>query len=112
MKKGIFLIIVIVLLVIINNLLHSTFDLWHKQDLLASAQKQLDAEKLKNSKLKAELTYAQTQSFLDETARNKLFLIKPGEQEVLISKDLIKTTTNNIKGENVPNWQKWMKLFF
>ena len=112
MKKAIFIFTVIVFLIIINNLLHSIYDLWHKQDLLTSAKKELEVEKLKNSKLKGELSYVETQTFLDETARNKLFLAKPGEQQVLISKDLIKTSSEASSKANIPNWQKWWKLFF
>ena len=112
MKKAIFIFTIIILGIIISNLLHSIYDLWHKQDLLSSAKKQLEMEKLKNSKLKGELSYVESQQFVDETARNKLFLAKPGEQQVLISKDLIKTNNQVVNKENIPNWQKWWKLFF
>jgi cell division protein FtsB len=112
MKKAVFILIVIVLLLIINSLTRSIFELWGKQDLLTSAQKELDAEKLKNQKLKAELSYAKTDQFIDETAHNKLFLVKPGEQQVLISKDLINKSKTQKQKENLPNWQQWLKLFF
>lgn len=112
MKKAVFILIVIVMLLIINSLARSIFELWGKQDLLTSAQKELDAQKLKNQKLKAELSYTQTSQFIDEQAHNKLFLVKPGEQQVLISKDLINKTQAEKQKENVPNWQKWLNLFF
>lgn len=112
MKKAGFIVIVIVLLLIINSLGHSIYDLWHKQDLLTSAQKELEAEKLRNQKLKGELSYAQSQQFLEETAHNKLFLVKPGEQRVLISQDLINKTIEQEIKDNTPNWQKWLNLFF
>lgn len=112
MKKAIFILIVIVLMVIINSLIHSIYDLWHKQDLLVSAQKTLDAEKLKNQKLKAGLYQAQSVQFIEEEAHNKLFMVKPGEQEVLISQDILDKNKAKIKAQNLPNWQKWMNLFF
>ncbi len=112
MKKAVFILIVIVCLLIINNLVRSIYDLWHKQDLLVSAQKELEAEKLKNAKLKGEFSYVQSGLFIEETARNKLFLIKPGEQQVLISKDLINKDNSQKPKENIPNWQKWLQLFF
>ena len=97
----------------INGLLHSIYDIWHKQDLLTAAQKTLDREKLLNQKLKGELSYAQTPQFLEEQAHNKLFLVKPGEQEVLISPNLIKGQNQPQKqNQNIPNWQKWLNLFF
>lgn len=112
MKKALFIFTVIVLTIIINNLLRSIYDLWHKQDLLTTAQKSLDSEKLKNAKLKGELTYVESRQFVDETARNKLFLAKPGEKQVLISKDLINLNKEEQKNRSLPNWQKWFNLFF
>ena len=112
MKKVIYIGIVIVLLLMINGLLHSIYDIWHKQDLLTAAQKTLDREKLLNQKLKGELSYAQTPQFLEEQAHNKLFLVKPGEQEVLIAPDLKSKNGPQKKEQNIPNWQKWLQLFF
>lgn len=112
MKKVGFILLVIVLLLIINGLLHSIYDLWQKQDLLTSAQKELDVQKLKNAKLKGQLSYVQSPQFIDEEARNKLFLAKPGEQQVLISKDLVSINKQREVEKSIPNWQKWLKLFF
>ena len=112
MKKLGFILSVIVLLLIINGLVHSIYDLWQKQDFLTSAQKELDAQRLKNAKLKGELSYVQSQQFIDETARNKLFLVKPGEQQIMISNDLLNTNKGEKKEKNIPNWQKWLQLFF
>lgn len=112
MKKAIFIVIVIILLLIINSLARSIFDLTGKRDLLTQAQKELEGEKLKNQKLKAELTFVKTDQFIEETAHNKLFLVKPGEQQVLISKDLILKTEAQSQKDNLPNWQKWFNLFF
>jgi len=112
MKKAAFIITVIVLLVIINSIAHSIYDLWHKQDLLTSAQKQLQEERLKNQKLKGELSYAKSPQFIEEEAHNKLFLVKPGEQEVLISQTLKNQNQPQKQGQNIPNWQKWLNIFF
>ena len=111
MKKAIFILIVLVLLFIINGLAHSIYDLWHKQDLLTTAQRELSIEKMENQKLKGELSYVKNQSFIEEQARNKLFLVKPGEQEVLISPDLGQKQAKQ-QAQNIPNWQKWLALFF
>lgn len=112
MKKAIFVVIVIVLLATINGLAHSIYDLWHKQDLVTSAKQQLDTEKFKNQKLKGELSYVKSPQFIDEEAHNKLFLVKPGEQEVLISQKLTQEDNAAKPASNVPNWQQWLKLFF
>jgi cell division protein FtsB len=111
-KKALFILIVIVLLYIINSLAHSIYGLWHKQDLLASAKAELEAEKLKNQKLKADYSYAQTNQFVEEQAYNKLFLVKEGEQKVLFSKNLTQKTEIKKVTSNTPNWKKWLDLFF
>lgn len=111
MKKAAFILIVIVLLLIINSLAHSIYDLWHKQDLLTSAQKELVTQELKNKKLKTDLSYAKTPQFLEEQARNKLFLVKPGEQEVLMAQKLNSGQISQDSSRNLPNWQQWINLF-
>ena len=110
LKKAAFLIAVIVLLLVINNLVHSIFEIWNKQDLLKQAQKELTKEEEKNQKLKAELSYVQTQKFIEEEARNDLFLVKPGEQQVLIPN--MASESAKVPEKQIPNWQKWWDFFF
>jgi len=113
MKKAAFILIVLILLFIINGLLHSIYDLWHKQDLLTSAQKDLERAQSQNKKLKGELSAVNSPQFIEEQAHNKLFLVKPGEQEVLIAPDLKnQNQTSKPVKQNIPNWQKWLQLFF
>lgn len=109
MKKAVFIVVVVVLLFIINSLARSIYNLWQKQDLLTQAQKTLEEEKLKNQKLKASLSYVETEEFVESEARNKLFLAKPGEQQVVIPQ---KEDKKPEKKEEIPNWQKWLNLFF
>ena len=112
MKKAAFILIVLILLFIINGLFHSIYDLWHKQDLLTSAQKDLERAKMQNQKLKGELSTVNSPQFIEEQAHNKLFLVKPGEQEVLIAPELKNKNQPQKQAENIPNWQKWLQLFF
>ena len=110
LKKAIFLIIVIVLLLVINSLVHSIYDIWSKQDLLNQAQKELTKEEQKNQKLKAELSFVQTPQFIEGEARNKLFLVKPGEQQVLIPNTA--SESSKVQEKQTPSWQQWLNLFF
>lgn len=109
MKKISYLITVVVLLLIINGLAHSIYDLWTKRDLLTEAQKTLDEEKAKNQKLKAELSYVQTKEFLEEEARNKLFLVKPDEKIVVIP--TASPSASQKREDSRPNLQKWLSVF-
>ena len=108
MKKIIYIVLVLVLLFAINSLARSIYDLWQKQDLLTEAQEDLDEEKLKNQKLKASLSYVETEEFKEEVARNNLLLIKPGEQEVVVPQEI---EEEEEKEPELPNWQKWLDLF-
>jgi cell division protein FtsB len=114
MKKMLFFIILAISILVINNLIHSIFTLWQKYDLVTLAQKELTREKQDNQKLKSQLSYAQSKEFIEQEARNKLFLVKPGEQKVLISEDLIKgaSTPSAQAKKSDPNWKKWVELFF
>ena len=111
MKKAFFIVIVIILLVVINNLIRSIYNLWSKQDLLYQAQNELKNEQQTNKKLKGELSYVQTPQFVEKEARNELFLVKPGEQDVLIPQTS-SIQAGQQEANNIPNWQKWIKLFF
>lgn len=100
-------------LAVILGLLSSIYSLWHKQDVLTRTQKQLDLEKAENTKLQKQLKIVSTQDFLEKEARDKLFLVKPGEQEVLISQSLLEKKQEKAKEDaQKPNWQLWWEIFF
>lgn len=111
MKKILFVTIVIICLLIINDLIHSIYDIWQKKDFVTSAQKELEHQKQENQRLKSALSYSQTQEFIEKEARDKLFMVKKGEQRVLISKEEEEFAQTGQK-ENIPNWKKWWNLFF
>ena len=110
MKKALYVIAVILCILIINNLAHSIYDLWHKQDLVAKVKKDLDKEKQENRRLKARLTFVKSNEFIEEEARNKLFLVKPGESGVILPKDLF-ASKKQISTSKPANWQQWIDLF-
>lgn len=113
MKKILFFTVILASVLIINNLVHSIYTLWQKQELVIKAQKQLETKRKENIELKKKLSVAKTERFVEEEARNKLFLGKPGESEVLIQKDLIKAKKEEQKAQSQdPNWKKWWDLFF
>lgn len=109
MKKVLFIVIVSVLLVIINNLIRSIYDIWQKKDFVTQAEKELSFQKQENQRLKSALSYSKTQEFIEREARNKLFMVKEGEQKVLLSKDSEEVQE---KKEKLPNWKQWWNLFF
>jgi cell division protein FtsB len=112
MKKITFIIIIIILLLAINGLLHSMWDIWQRKDVVLQAQNALSLEKQENQRLKSAFSYSQTQEFIEKEARDKLFMVKKGEQKILIPKELKDGGGNLTVSESVPNWKKWWNLFF
>lgn len=112
MRKIIFIVIVVTLLLIINNLIYSIWNIWQKKDVVLQAQNELSLEKQENQKLKAALSYSQTQEFIEKQARDKLFMTKEGERKVLIPEASEAAIKSSQPGETDPNWKKWWNLFF
>jgi len=114
MKKILFFAVLIASVFVINNLSRSIYTLSQKQDLIVDTERELIKQKQENEKLKSKLVFVESEEFIEEVARNKLLLVKPGEQEVLIPQDLIVRTGSpsaNLQKEE-PNWKRWWELFF
>lgn len=109
-KKILFFVAIALCLVVINGLARSIYDLWHKQDLVVKAQNNLEKERKENQKLKSQLKYAASSQFIEEEARNKLFMVKPGESGVILPSDL-GLKKHLASGKELSNWQKWLSLF-
>jgi cell division protein FtsB len=112
MKNFLFVTSIIIFLLIINDLAHSIYDIWQKKDFVSEAQIELDFQKQENQRLKSALSYSQTPEFIEKEARNKLFMVKEGEQKVLLSKEEKERQNPPAGRENIPNWKQWMELFF
>lgn len=113
MRKLFFFIIVVTSLFIINNLVKSIYSLWQKQDLIVKVKQAVEKEKKKNLQLKQQLISIKSPEFVEQEARDKLFLSKPGEQIIILPSpnpppQLYKTVE---KGSQ-PAWRKWWNLFF
>jgi cell division protein FtsB len=108
-KKLAFLVTVIICIIAINALARSIYDLWHKQDLVVKAKEELKREKQKNQELKAELAYVKSDEFIESQARDKLFMVKPGEADVIVPENLIKKKEDK-KEVKLEPWQEWINL--
>jgi cell division protein FtsB len=113
MKKIAYLTTLIIGLLIINNLVQSIYTLWKKQDVVVGVEGQLQREKARQEKLQKELARVQKKDFIEEEARNNLFLVKPGEQVVLIPTRTQPTPSiTPTPTPPVPNWEQWIDVFF
>ena len=113
MKKIIFIVIIILASLSIVNSLRSVYSLWKKQEVITQASHELAKEKEKNKELKTQLKDVSSQGYVEEEARDKLFMVKPGENTVIIPKDLLATDSAKKTIETPKsNWQQWWELFF
>ena len=114
MKKLLYLLIAIASLLIVNNLIRSTYNLWQKHDLITQAQKQLLSQKNENSRLKDQLNKVKRTDFIEEEARNKLFMVKPGEKVVLLGPGggAIAQIEQKKPLIRLPIYMQWWNVFF
>jgi len=115
MRSRVFQTIIILLgLVLVWRL---TGDLWRligaSRRVKIMEEKVAELEKEKK-KLSSKYKYYQSLEFIEEEARNKLNMAKPGETIVVLPPNLSETLNHSkIQTEApLPNWKKWWNLFF
>ena len=113
-KRIVFFIIVVISIFTINNLITSIYTLWQKNDLILDAKESLTKEKQVNAELKKKIAIVNKPQFVEEEARNKLFLGQPGEDVVLLpSISPVVASKKKIASKDLrPNWQQWWETFF
>lgn len=113
MKKILFLTILIIVVIYCVNSLQYIHDLLQKRELITSAKNSLEKEKKENQALHKELQVVNNPLFVEQEARNKLFMIKPGENNIFIDKDAFATASSRpFSTPMKPNWLKWWEIFF
>ena len=112
LKKIVFFSIIIASLFVINSLVHSIYTLWQKNNLVVKAKSELEKEKKENKDLKKKLTIVNKPQFVEEEARNKLFLAKPGEGVIVIPANDASISGKPHRKVPSPNWKQWWEAFF
>lgn len=87
-------------------------DLWHRRDLVINRQKDLTRITTENQALKRQLDETKSESYVERIARDKLGLVKDGENIILLPQSNRKDTKGGIVFDYSHTWQKWWKLFF
>ncbi len=114
MKKITYVLIVIFFVFVIQNLLHSIYGLWQKKELLVNARLEVESARKENAALKEQIESLKNPAFIERQARDKLLLVKPGEQIVVASDKLIANADDreSTQEKSKPNWKLWWELFF
>ena len=114
LKKILFFSIILASIFVVNNLIHSIFALWQKNDLIVVAKQNLEKQEKENRELKTKLADVKKPEFVEEEARNRLFMTKTGEGVIVLPKDYLAATNSSKdrKDFSKPNWQQWWEVFF
>lgn len=114
MKKIFYILIILASIYISNNLIQSIYNLLQKKDLVTQAKVELSQERNEYEKLKDQLQKVKRVDYIEEEARNKLFMVQPGEQIVLVPHEILNATDEAeiIAAEKQPTWKLWLEIFF
>lgn len=121
------ILISVVFIVMSANFIKSTLDALAGRKRFDEAQKRERELVQERDLLKRQLEYKRTQEYIEESARNELNLIKPGEKVYVLENSAQGETDGqyywgqtDAEGvvaaaadeEKYPNWYYWYKLFF
>jgi cell division protein FtsB len=78
------------------------------------AEKKVQELEKENQQLAEKKKYYQSSEFIEEQARDKLNMAKPGETIVILPSNLEEVLGKGKKESlpELPNWQRWWNLFF
>lgn len=113
-KKVVLGIVIVLALVIAYKLLVQISDALKSSERLSKQAEAVYKLEAKNKQLKKKLSEVQSADFIEQQARDKLGLGKPGETVVIIPEDKIKEVlgTSGSAEVRLPNWLGWLKVFW
>lgn len=109
-KRIVTTIIIIFSLVFIINISRSIILLWQRADLVQIEEQEKKKVEQENLNLKQKLNFMQDPEYIEQEARDKLNMRKPGEAIVVLPE--ITSVPNPTITPVIPNWQKWRDLYF
>lgn len=107
--------ILLVGLMLAYNLINQIMDAARSGERLSVAADAVYNLEVKNKELRKKLNEIQSPDFIEEQARNKLGLGKPGETVVIIPEDKLKLilgASESAQEVRLPNWLGWLRVFF
>ena len=106
-------IVFVLSLIVVAGVIRSVVSIYQKRGIVAERQAVLQAEEAKHAALMQELQEATSSAFIEREAREKLGLVKPGEQVVILDQSKLLSTDKNTEGPPPPPpWEQWWQLFF
>lgn len=110
-KRLLGLSIVVICLYLIMTSVRALVGLWQAGDKITVRERALVTLERENRSLLAEQAKASSSGFVEKMARDKLGLSKPGEEVIVVPEELV-AERSVASVAAVPNWKKWVKLWF
>lgn len=98
------------LAILARNIIVSISSSYSRARLVEDLRQTLSQKKQEQAYLTQKLYYAKTDQFVEDQARRKLSLVMPGEKVVIDEK--IEPGHPQVIKPEMPNWEKWWRLFF
>ena len=114
-KKLVLVAIILVGLIVGYNLVSQILEAAKSGEHLSEALDAVYQLEIKNKELKKRLEKIQSAEVIEEGARDRLGLAKPGETIVIIPEEKIKQILGASSSATIirwPNWLGWWKVFF
>lgn len=113
-KKAIQIAIIIIGISLIVNLTRDILRLLKVGERIKMTENKLEEAREEERLLLEKEEYYASEEFIEETARNKLNMARPGETIVVLPPNLAEVVGRKEKEsvQELPNWEKWWQLFF
>lgn len=106
-----YLVIIIGIILIINTV-KAISDAWRAGDRVEFRAQKISQLERENEKIKQKIAEVESPEYLEQIARDKLNLSKPGEILIILPKDYLASTSAELQTDNRKNWEKWRDLIF
>ena len=113
-SKTVQLIIIVVGALLILNFSRDILKLLKAGDRLKEAEEKVTRLEKEHQALQEKREFYASEEFVEQEARNKLNMARPGETIVILPPNVkeILGHSDRPQAPDIPNWQKWWKLFF
>lgn len=94
------------------TLTKSLWELYQASGRLTTQSEKLSSLEKKVAELKDRLDYVRSYEFVEKEARDRLNLQRPGEIVLILPEpDAVLGVEAGAEKAELPNWQKWLRLF-
>ncbi len=99
---------------LIFNLFRDILRLIRASEQIKLAEKKVEELEKETEELRHKREYYKSKDFIEEQARNKLNMAKPGEIIVILPPNIeeVLGQGKEFSPPQLPNWKKWWQLFF